>query len=499
MEREEAPRAAAEAPAAAPARAPLVKGGVKRFVRQQVPSEILEDKALNAAASVLPSNYSFEIHKTVWRVRQAGARRVALQFPEGLLLYACTIADILQAFAGAERVFVLGDVAYGACCVDDFTAAALGADLLVHYGHSCLVPVDVTGVPCMYVFVDIQFDVSHLVEAARTNFEPDARLVLAGTVQFASMMQKARDALAPTMPNLRVPQCKPLSPGEVLGCTAPVVDAADAILFVADGRFHLEAIMIANPDIPAYRYDPYGKTLTRERYDHVGMRAARRAAVETAMHASRFGVVLGTLGRQGSPATLQHVEAQLRRNGREYTVVLMSEIHAHRLLAMSDVQAWVQIACPRLSIDWGEGFEGTPLLTPYELGVAMGEVPPFWSDAADDGAKASKGSGAAAGASEGGVVHPSPSARSKHAGDAQASAAHGGCDACGGGNAGGCGGTAAAEGAGAGCRDAETSFGPRYPMDYYDAAGGAWNGTYRRAKPKKPRRPAQPPVVAGAS
>ena len=27
----------------------------------------------------------------------------------------------------------------------------------------------------------------------------------------------------------------------------------DAIVFVADGRFHLEALMIANPDIPAFR------------------------------------------------------------------------------------------------------------------------------------------------------------------------------------------------------------------------------------------------------
>ena len=32
----------------------------------------------------------------------------------------------------------MGDVTYGACCVDDFTAKALGADLLIHYGHSCL-------------------------------------------------------------------------------------------------------------------------------------------------------------------------------------------------------------------------------------------------------------------------------------------------------------------------------------------------------------------------
>ena len=32
----------------------------------------------------------------------------------------------------------MGDVTYGACCIDDFTARALGCDLMIHYGHSCL-------------------------------------------------------------------------------------------------------------------------------------------------------------------------------------------------------------------------------------------------------------------------------------------------------------------------------------------------------------------------
>lgn len=59
--------------------------------------------------------------------------------------------------------------------------------------------------------------------------------------------------------------------GEVLGCTAPVLTThADAIVFVADGRFHLEAIMIANPTVPAYRYDPYSRQLIIEKYDQKG-------------------------------------------------------------------------------------------------------------------------------------------------------------------------------------------------------------------------------------
>ena len=49
---------------------------------------------------------------------------MALQFPEGLMMYACVIGDILHKFAGAEPL-ILGDVTYGACCVDDFTVCVL--------------------------------------------------------------------------------------------------------------------------------------------------------------------------------------------------------------------------------------------------------------------------------------------------------------------------------------------------------------------------------------
>ena len=88
----------------------------------------------------------------------------------------------------------------------------------------------------------------------RLTFPPGSRLLLAGTIQFASSLQAARAALAGAYPSLAVPQARPLSPGEVLGCTAPRVEGEwDALVFVADGRFHLEALMIANPSIPAYR------------------------------------------------------------------------------------------------------------------------------------------------------------------------------------------------------------------------------------------------------
>lgn len=336
-----------------------------------------------------------QVHKTVWRLRSAGARCVALQFPEGLLLYACTLVDIFETrvqttptlrvftrkrrFAGVEQCVVLGDVAYGACCIDDLSARALGASFLVHYGHSCLVPVDVTTIPCLYVFVDIRFDLSHLLACVRANFAAGTRLSLAGTIQFGSAVNASRTALAADYPALSVPQCKPLSPGEVLGCTAPSVGGAEAILFVADGRFHLEALMIANPSVPAYRYDPYARLLTRETYDHDNMRAARRAAIAAAAKATFVGLILGTLGRQGSPAILDRLRARLKSRNIPFVVVLLSEVQPKKVAALVGPHAWVQIACPRLSIDWGDTFN-VPVLTPYEADIAFGGLPGWWED-----------------------------------------------------------------------------------------------------------------------
>ena len=64
---------------------------------------------------------------------------------------------------------------------------------------------------------------------------------------------------------------------------------------------------------------------------------------------------------------------KLAKNEKEFFIILMSEIFPDRLKLMPSVGAWVQIACPRLSIDWGTGFS-RPLLTPYEMNVALREI-----------------------------------------------------------------------------------------------------------------------------
>lgn len=120
----------------------ISKGHTKVIVRRppgssHIPEELLRDPKLQAAVAILPANYNFEIHKTVHRIRQLRTElgrsvQVALQMPEGLLMFALSIADILEEFSDCE-ITVFGDVTYGACCIDDLGAKALCMDLMVSY------------------------------------------------------------------------------------------------------------------------------------------------------------------------------------------------------------------------------------------------------------------------------------------------------------------------------------------------------------------------------
>jgi len=336
----------------------------------------LNDPGLKAAMDLLPANYSFEIPKTIHRIQTLGARKVALQMPEGLLLFATTISDILTQFCPGIETLIMGDVTYGACCIDDYTARAMGCDLLVHYAHSCLIPVDVTKIKTLYVFVDISIDTSHLLATLERNFSSGKTVAMVGTIQFNATIHGVKPSLEKAGFKVIVPQIAPLSKGEILGCTSPNLATSNAdspvdmILYLGDGRFHLESIMIHNPNIPAYRYDPYARTLTHETYGHKEMQDVRRRAVQTAKSAKKWGLILGSLGRQGNPHTMALIEKRLEEKGIPWVNLLLSEIFPGKLAMMSDVECWVQVACPRLSIDWGYAF-ARPLLTPFEALVAL--------------------------------------------------------------------------------------------------------------------------------
>lgn len=352
----------------------IVNQKIYKKVLNQIPEHIKYNKELNDVIKNLPSNYNFEIHKTIWFVEKNQCKKVALQMPEGLLIYSLFICDILTKFCGVETI-IMGDVSYGACCIDDFTALALDCDLIVHYGHSCLVPINNVKIKVLYVFVSIKIDETHIVNTIKLNFDDGKRLAFFGTIQFNDCIHNVKLQLENNNEKnfiISAPQCKPLSKGEVLGCTSVRLNDSDvdALIYIGDGRFHLESYMIQNPTIKAFKYDPYSKKFTREFYDYDKMIHTRSKSISDASKSKKIGIILGLLGRQGNLITFNGIEKNLKDKGYDVIRIVLSEITTNKLLLFTKIDAFVQIACPRLSIDWGTSFH-KPILTPYETMIMI--------------------------------------------------------------------------------------------------------------------------------
>ncbi|KAI5170808.1 2-(3-amino-3-carboxypropyl)histidine synthase [Nematocida sp. LUAm3] len=323
----------------------------------------------------LPSNYKFEIEKTVKQIKKRGSKRIALQFPEGIMHLSTVISDIIRGNTDVESVVVLSDVVYGACCLDDISAYLIDCDLLVHYGHSCLFEIPKSLIGILYVFVEIDIDTEHCVSLAKKHINCESLSVL-GTIQYNGAIRKIRKSLESQSLRItdgsltgkdsviEIPRVMPLSRGEVLGCTSPKI-SSENILFLAEGRFHLESAMIQNPDKVFFRYCPSSKKLLHEKHDYKLFREIRKSKQEEAKHSKEYLVIFGTLGRQGSLLILKRVINSLQQRNLSFTVVYLSEIDEEFMQKVPQSTCIIEIACPRIAIDWGVTFP-QPMLTPFE-------------------------------------------------------------------------------------------------------------------------------------
>jgi 2-(3-amino-3-carboxypropyl)histidine synthase len=338
--------------------------------------EMKEDKLLTLAISKLPNNYNFEIYKSLDKIKKIKNKkkskvRIALQFPDGLMCFSILISDILTTFGKCETI-ILGDITYGACCIDDIDCQFLDCDLLIHYCHSCLVPSTKCLVEILYVFVEINIDINHLVKTIEYNFDNSNYLYLLSSIQFNSSLFLLKRKLIEKgydKNKLIIPQCKPRVQGEVLGCTSPILNKKNEnnyVIFICDGRFHMESVMIQNPLFKYYQYNPFNHRFTIEEYDYKLMKNIRYKQMEIFKNINYIGIIFGTLGRQGNPSILKRLCSLLNKNNKKYIIIMINEITQNKIINYNKCECFIQLACPRLSIDWSDQFT-KPMLTPYEI------------------------------------------------------------------------------------------------------------------------------------
>ena len=362
------------------------KTKIINIIEKENYKDLEENVLLTIALEKLPKNYNFEIYKSIKKIREISKEKkkknplIALQFPEGLLIFSLLISDILSTFAECETI-ILGDITYGACCIDDIGCSLLNCDLIIHYAHSCLKPNIITLVKVMYIFVEIKIDIEHLVKTIILNFpkENSDSLFFLGSLQYNSSLFVLKRKLIDygyDKNNIIIPQNKPRVIGEVIGCTSPILEKKKDncyVIFICDGRFHMESVMIQNPNFKFFQYNPFTKYLTIEEYDIELMKKIRFEQIEKLKESKFIGVIFGTLGRQGSKGILDRINKLLDENNKDYVNICLNEITEEKISKFPQCDCFIQIACPRLSIDWPDQFS-KPMLTPYETYIAFGKI-----------------------------------------------------------------------------------------------------------------------------
>jgi 2-(3-amino-3-carboxypropyl)histidine synthase len=298
-----------------------------------------------------------DISDLVKRLEKRGARRVVLQFPEGLKRRSAEMVAALKD-AGFE-VAVSGDPCYGAC--DLALETLISSDVLVHFGHA---PVD-DQPQVIFEPWDVDFDVTILRNAL--SLLRGTTIGLVTTVQHVGLipamitfLQSRGITCTVGEGNRRTP-----FPGQVLGCSfaAARTSGADEILFVGTGLFHPTGIAIATrarvvalDPLTGTAQEVHGDTLMRRRF----------AVIERARDARTVGIIVSTKSGQKR----EKLAERLVRLSNNAVIVTMREVTPDELLNLG-FACYVNTACPRLAYDDQVRFP-VPVLSPQEYEILCG-------------------------------------------------------------------------------------------------------------------------------
>lgn len=320
--------------------------------------------------------YDFEIERVAEEILKKKAKRVLLQFPEGLREQAFGVVRELSGRVEAE-FFVSGDPCYGACDLPLWQAKSLGVDLIVHYGHSPML--GATKPPVVYVEAHAGIDVEEAVRRAIPLLGESETVGLVSTVQHLDQLPKAEKVLAEAGKEALIGGRgkRATHPGQVLGCdyssTLSVVEEVEVFLFLGGGEFHPLGLSLAT-EKDVVTADPYtGRVGKISEEDRMKVAKKRWAAISAARQAKRFGIVVGLKVGQRKLLTAEALKEKIEKGGGEALLLCMEEITFENLANFTEVEAFIETACPRIAIDGIEELR-QPLITAEEALVMLGEM-----------------------------------------------------------------------------------------------------------------------------
>ena len=350
--------------------------------------------------------HDFQLDDLVERIKDNDHRLVALQVPEGLKMQALDMMDAIEDESSA-KVVLAADPCYGACDLVHDKMRMMGVELVAHMGHSAMnidsgmpthfIPVTYDGDPEIDPVVPILARHKAIAEARLSNKEEgelteeeaqerflDAvgriaplsgtKLGLVGSIQHLHLLIEYKERLEKAGFDVEIPigGARLTFPGQVLGCNYSGDDPTIGhYLFLGSGDFHPIGLVM-HTGKPLALLDPYtgeASEMSLERIERILRQ--RMGLIFAVDNANSFGILIGEKPGQMRRNLAIRMKRLLETHGKKGYLLALDHV-GPELIDFYPVDAFVNTACPRIAIDDAVKY-AKPLITPFELEVALGE------------------------------------------------------------------------------------------------------------------------------
>jgi 2-(3-amino-3-carboxypropyl)histidine synthase len=316
--------------------------------------------------------FDFEEERIKKEITKLGANRVLLQLPEGLKPEGPRLAKIVE--KNGALPIISADPCYGACDIAVNEAEKLGVDLILHFGHSKLAKHE--RIPTIYIEARATVAIDEAVEKSLQLLGNYTKIGLATTVQHLHALNLAREILIRAGKTVTIGDTGQMSyAGQVSGCNysnvISIADEVEAFLFVGGGQFHALGVALSTFK-PTFIADPYGNKAFSINDEAQKILRKRWTCIEEAQHSKTFGILIGLKTGQKHFNEALKIKELAEKNGKVAYLMTVKEITPESLMEFPSIDAYINTACPRVSLDAPEKFL-KPVLTINEFKVVSGE------------------------------------------------------------------------------------------------------------------------------
>ena len=287
---------------------------------------------------------------------------VALNGPDGILPKVQDLALKIGKKFGIPA-YLLADTTWGSCDLNSIGGKILNAEIQFNIGHTNKLDVLEKNVIMIDAYDNVPFDkvITKCIDLLKGK-----TVSLITDSQHLHQIESVKNMLVKNNVGVKIGKGKgQLNDGQVFGCefypASETMGDVDANVFLGQSNFHAAGVALAT-NKPTYILDPYFNEV-REISDFAKKLKKRSTlAIYSAVDAQTFGIIIGLKEGQLSKLTALKFKKELESKGKTVHLIALTEVTNERIRNLKGVDAFIQVACPRISTD--NEFDKPVLSTP---------------------------------------------------------------------------------------------------------------------------------------